>query len=83
MSYFKGEVKTYVFANRRLKKSLMNTDKFLADLCEKIQIDHNKNNDTINNLKIEVEAKETLVKVGVYLFIFFFTKYSTVHSRIP
>ena len=72
MSYFKGEVKTYVFANRRLKKSLMNTDKFLADLCEKIQIDHNKNNDTINNLKIEVEAKETLVKVGVHLFIYLF-----------
>ena len=72
MSYFKGEVKTYVFANRRLKKSLINTDKFLADLCEKIQIDHNKNNDTINNLKIEVEAKETLVKVAVHLFLFFF-----------
>ena len=47
----------------------MNTDKFLADLCEKIQIDHNKNNDTINNLKLEVEAKETLVKVG-FTFIF-------------
>jgi len=62
MSYFKGEVKTYVFANRKLKKSLVNTDKFLADLCGKIQIDHNKNNDTINNLKIEVEAKEALVK---------------------
>jgi len=62
MGYFKGEVKTYVFANRGLKKTLINSDNFLADLCGKIQIDHNEKNDTINTLKMEVEAKEAIVK---------------------
>ena len=67
MDYFKKEVKTQVFTNRRLKKSLVNTDKFLERLSGKIQIEQNEKNDVINTLKMEVEAKDLLVKVG---FIF-------------
>ena len=67
MDYFKKEVKTQVFTNRRLKKSLVNTDKFLERLSGKIQIEQNEKNDVINTLKMEVEAKDVLVKVG---FIF-------------
>jgi len=62
MGYYKKEVKTQVFTNRRLKKTLVNTDNFLGDLCGKIQIDHNEKNDVINTLKMEVEAKDILVK---------------------
>ena len=64
MDYFKKEVKTQVFTNRRLKKSLVNTDKFLERLSGKIQIEQNEKNDVINTLKMEVEAKDLLVKVG-------------------
>ena len=65
MDYFKKEVKTQVFTNRRLKKSLVNTDKFLERLSGKIQIEQNEKNDVINTLKMEVEAKDLLVKVGL------------------
>ena len=67
MDYFKKEVKTQVFTNRRLKKTLVNTDKFLEKLSGKIQVEQNEKNDVINTLKMEVEAKDLLVKVG---FIF-------------
>ena len=67
MDYFKKEVKTQVFTNRRLKKSLVNTDKFLEKLSGKIQVEQNEKNDVINTLKMEIEAKDLLVKVG---FIF-------------
>ena len=65
MDYFKKEVKTQVFTNRRLKKSLVNTDKFLEKLSGKIQVEQNEKNDVINTLKMEVEAKDLLVKVGL------------------
>ena len=64
MDYFKKEVKTQVFTNRRLKKTLVNTDKFLEKLSGKIQVEQNEKNDVINTLKMEVEAKDLLVKVG-------------------
>ena len=64
MDYFKKEVKTQVFTNRRLKKSLVDTDKFLEKLSGKIQVEQNEKNDVINTLKMEVEAKDLLVKVG-------------------
>ena len=65
MDYFKKEVKTQVFTNRRLKKTLVNTDKFLEKLSGKIQVEQNEKNDVINTLKMEVEAKDLLVKVGL------------------
>ena len=58
MDYFKKEVKTQVFTNRRLKKTLVNTDKFLEKLSGKIQVEQNEKNDVINTLKMEVEAKD-------------------------
>ena len=64
MDYFKKEVKTQVFTNRRLRKTLVNTDKFLEKLSGKVQVKQNKKNDVINKLKMEVEAKDVLVKVG-------------------
>ena len=64
MDYFKKEVKTQVFTNRRLRKTLVNTDKFLEILSGKVQVKQNKKNDVINKLKMEVEAKDVLVKVG-------------------
>jgi len=62
MDYFKKEVKTQVFANRRLRKTLVNTDKFLEELSGKIQVEHTEKNDVIKTLKMEVEAKDVLVK---------------------
>ena len=64
MDYFKKEVKTQVFTNRRLRKTLVNTDKFLEKLSGKVEVKQNKKNDVINKLKMEVEAKDVLVKVG-------------------
>ena len=69
LDYYKAEVKTQVFANRKLKKTLIATDKFLGHLSTDIQNDHNKKNATIENLRKEVKAKAALAKVGFICFI--------------
>lgn len=66
MGYFKKELKTYVLANRKLKKTAVETENFLVDICGRNEIEQKRKDSTIKNLKNEIEAKSALIKVLFY-----------------
>ena len=83
MGYFKKELKTYVLANRKLKKTAVETENFLVDICGRNEIEQKRKDSTIKNLKNEIEAKSALIKVCFTLFIILSLtdRYIFMHQR--
>ena len=67
LGFYRKENEIKGLDNRNLKKTLQDTDSFLAMLCGKISIGYKGKNDVINTLVKERKEKEATVKICLVL----------------